>query len=378
MIVGLDARKLWDGGIGTYIRELLTQLAATPDGPELVGLIDPEDLGAVRWPGSVREIPVRASKYGLNEHWEVPRAAREAGVELLHEPHFTLPLGWSGRSVVTIHDLTHVRFAQFFRPGAALYARTMAGIAARRARVVMADSTYTKSEVIELLGIPEAKIRVVPLGVAASLSRPAPDAIASFVRSRGLPRDYLLYVGARKRHKNLELLLEALARIPAERRPPLVLSGGPLAPDSPLARLATQLGVGFSLTFAGDSRDDASLACLYAGAALYVHPALTEGFGLPPLEAMACGTPVLSSSGGSLPETVGEAAAVLPPSDPQRWAREIEGLLESESRRAELIRRGLARAREFTWARTASLTMGVYREAMAEKPSVKKVPRGTY
>ena len=363
MIVGLDARKLWDGGIGTYIRGLLQGLSALATPPSLVAMMDPRDLGAVHWSGTVREVPVRAGKYGLNEHWEVPAAARHAGVTLLHEPHYTLPLFWSGRSVVTIHDLTHVRFAHFFAPGAAFYARTMAGLAARRARAVMADSSYTKSELVELLRVPEAKIRVVALGV--DRSRPTAEAIETYVKSRALPRDYLLYVGARKRHKNLELLLEALARIPSERRPMLVLSGEPWAADSSLGRCAAQRGLGKSLAFAGESKDDAALSCLYAGAALYVHPALTEGFGLPPLEAMACGTPVLSSNGGSLPETVGDAAMILPPSDPERWAHEIEALLGDESRRAELTRRGLARAREFTWERTASQTLEVYRQAMA-------------
>ena len=360
MTLGLDARKLWDGGIGTYVRGLLGGLSALPNAPELLALLDPRDLGSVRWPGTVREAPVRAGKYGLSEHWVVPRAARRAGVTLLHEPHYTLPLGWSGPSVVTIHDLIHVRFARFFAPGAALYARAMASLAARRARAVIANSSHTKADLIELLGLPGTKIHVIPLGISAGLSRPAAERVDAFRRERSLPRDYVLYVGARKGHKNLGLLLEAMARVPAERRPALVLSGDPWPPDSPLGRLASGLQV--APVFAGDLRDDASLSCLYAGARLYAHPALTEGFGLPPLEAMACGTPVLSSNGGALAETVGDAAATLPPADPARWAREIEALLGDESRRAELSQRGLARAREFTWQQAAARTLNVYRE----------------
>ena len=365
MIVGMDARKLWDGGIGTYIRGLLGGLANSPSPPALVALLDPRDLGSVPWPGAIREIPVRAGKYGLGEHWEVPRVARAAGVELLHEPHYTLPWGWSGRSVVTIHDLTHVRFARFFAPGAALYARTVAGIAARRARVVIADSSHARSDLVELLGVPQEKVQVIPLGISRGLSPPSPEAIETLRSARGLPHDYVLYVGARKGHKNLELLLEAISRIPAEGRPPLVLSGDPLTADSALGRLAARLEMTSGLAYGGDLRDEASLACLYAGARLYVHPALTEGFGLPPLEAMACGTPVLSSNGGALAETVGDAAAVLPPRDPERWAREIEALLGDEARRAELISRGLAHAREFTWERAARRTLEVYERALA-------------
>jgi glycosyltransferase involved in cell wall biosynthesis len=363
MRIGIDARKLWDGGIGTYVRGLLRGLSALPNAPELLALLDPRDLGSVRWPGTIREVPVRAGKYGLSEHWEVPRAARRAGVTLLHEPHYTLPLGWSGPSVVTIHDLIHVRFARFFAPGAALYARTMASLAARRARAVIANSSHTKADLIELLGVPDSKVHVISLGISAGLSRPRHEAIEEFSRARSLPRDYVLYVGARKGHKNLELLLGAMARIPAERRPALVLSGDPWPQDSRLGRLASRLQV--APVFAGDLRDDASLSRLYAGARLYVHPALTEGFGLPPLEAMACGTPVLSSNGGALAETVGDAAATLPPADPERWAREIQALLGDESRRAELIQRGLARAREFTWQRAAAETLELYRAVVA-------------
>ena len=116
--------------------------------------------------------------------------------------------------------------------------------------------------------------------------------------------------------------------------------------------------------FAGDLRDDEALACLYSGARLYVHPALTEGFGLPPLEAMKCGTPVLCSGGGALPETVGDAAALLPPADPERWAAEIEALLGDEARRADLVRRGLARAATFTWDKAAARTLEVYEQAL--------------
>lgn len=366
MIVGLDARKLRDGGIGTYIRGLLGALAEAPRGHEFVALLDPADLGSVtRADGRVREVPVRAGKYGIGEHVVVPRAARRAGVELLHEPHYTLPLGWSGPAVVTIHDLIHLRFARFFPPGASLYTRAMAGLAVRRAQLVVTDSDDTRNDVIELLGARHADVRVVPLGVSPVFARCAPDEVAACLQARSLPTGYLLYVGARKPHKNLPLLFEALARIRAAERPPLVLSGAPWEAGDQLARLAGQLGLGRTVHFAGDLRDERTLACVYSGAALYVQPALTEGFGLPPLEAMACGTPVLSSNGGALPETVGDAAMLLQPVDPDAWAEAIEALLSDPARREVLVARGLKRAREFTWERTARSTLTIYEEAMA-------------
>src|SRR4029079_9012794 len=127
--IAIDARKLFDGGIGTYIRGVLGGCAAAPGAYAFTAVLAPGDEGRVRWPGLVREVRVRAGKYGLVEPLAVPAGARRAGAVLLHEPHYTLPLGWSGPAVVTIHDLIHLRFAQFYPPGAALYARTVAGLA---------------------------------------------------------------------------------------------------------------------------------------------------------------------------------------------------------------------------------------------------------
>lgn len=361
--VAMDARKLYDGGIGTYIRSLLAALAR--DGGEFVALVDPRDAGRERWPGAVREVRVSAGKYGLAEHWKVPAAARAAGATLLHAPHYTLPAFWSGPSVVTIHDLIHLRYPGFYPPGASVYARAMAGFAAARARVVIADSEFTRRDVIERLGAAESKVRVVHLAAPEGLSRPAPEAIEAFRAARGLPRDYVLYVGARKAHKNLDLLLRAFACMGPESRPPLVLSGAPWVADDPLARRAADLGLAGLVHFAGALDEPGALAALYAGAALYAHPALCEGFGLPPLEAMACGTPVLSSDGGSLPEVVADAAEVLPPASPEAWAAAIARLLGDTARRAELVARGTARVATFSWARAAAETRAAYETAMA-------------
>jgi glycosyltransferase involved in cell wall biosynthesis len=365
--VALDARKLFDGGIGSYIRGLLGALAAGSPGDEWTALVDPADLGTVRWPGAVRERAVRAGKYGLAEHVAVPAEARRAHAELLHAPHYTLPLGWAGPSVVTIHDLIHIRFARFHRPGAALYARAMAGLAARRARVVIVDSQSTRTDVIELLATPEAKVRVIPLGVSTGIRRVDAESAARFNAERALPAGHVLYVGARKRHKNLELLLRAWATMPAGERPPLVLSGPAWTAREPLAVLAGTLGVANSVRFAGELRDERELSCLYSGAALLVQPSLAEGFGLPPLEAMACGLPVLASDAGSLPEVLGDAAELLPPREPAAWAAAVLRLLSDSTARAQLVARGSKRVAGFTWERTAAATRAIYAEALSTR-----------
>ena len=367
MRVALDARKLHDGGIGTYIRGLLGTLRSSYRGDEWIALVDPADQTGMRdvYTGTVR--PVRAGKYGLMEHVVVPAEARRAGAELLHAPHYTLPLGWSGPSVVTIHDLIHIRFARFHPPGAALYARFMAGLAVRRARVVMADSEATKRDVIELLGAPEARIRVVPLGVDPVFSLKDAAYVENYREQRRLPDGYVLYVGARKGHKNLELLLRAWATMRTSERPPLVLSGIPWAADDPLAVLAQALGVAGVVRFSGKVTDERSLSLLYSGASLLVQPSLAEGFGLPPLEAMACGTPVLSSDAASLPEVLGDAAELLPPRDPAAQAAAVLRLLSDRAKRAEMTERGLKRAALFTWERTAAATYSIYEEALAKR-----------
>ncbi len=352
LVVAMDARKLWDGGIGTHIRGTLGALAAHRERLQM------------RWPGdAVREWPVRAAKYGVNEHWTVPAAARRAGASVLHEPHYTLPFGWRGPAVVTIHDLIHLRFPRFFRPGTSIYARALAGSACARARCVLVDSEATRQDVLELLNAPADKVRVVPLAVPEEIRRPPDNEIEAFRTAQRLPRGFVLYVGARKPHKNLGLVLEALAAMPPASRPLWVLAGPPWTPDHALARQATALGVAHRVGFCEVARDDRALSCLYAAADLYVQPSLAEGFGLPPLEAMACGTPVLSSNTTALPETVGAAAVLLPPEGAERWAAEITALLSDSTRRAEMARAGLARARSFSFARTADLTAQAYFEA---------------
>lgn len=364
MNIAWDARKLTDGGIGTYIRGVLGAMAASPDANELLALMAPNDLGRTHWPGAVREVPVRAGKYGLDEHWRVPAAARSAGATLLHAPHYTLPLGWSGPSVVTIHDLIHVRFAQFFAFGAGLYARTTAGLAARRARVVCADSEFTKHDIVEILGVAAEKILVTPLGVSEAFSPVSPEEAAAFRERMQLPDHYVLYVGARKRHKNLALLLQAWKCMPVAVRPPLVLGGAAWEPDDPLAREAVAAGVSSSVFFAPGLRSDADLRLLHGSAALYVQPSLSEGFGLPPIEAMACGTPVLSSDAGSLAEVLGDAARLLPPQGPEAWAQAVQELLSDATGRPARVARGLAHAATYRWEKTAALTRQAYARAV--------------
>lgn len=360
--VALDARKLHDGGIGTYIRELLAEYAKTPGADTCTALVEAEDVPRI--PAPVRTRIVSAGKYGLAEHWRVPDAARATGAQLLHAPHFTLPMGWTGPSVVTVHDLIHLKMARFYPPHVPVVARAMIGAAVSRARIVLADSQCTRDDLREVFGLADDRVRVVPLGVS-DVYAPASEAECRAYRvSRNLPEGYVLYVGARKGHKNLSLLLRAWAAMPGGDRPPLVLSGEPWRSDDPLAREAEDLRVLGSVRFSGRAHDDASGRMLYASAALYVQPAFYEGFGLPPVEAMACGTPVLSSDGGSLREVAGGGAELLSPDAHEPWAVRILALLGDGEARAAMRARGIEHAKQYRWEKTAAMTREAYREAL--------------
>ncbi|NOT34297.1 MAG: glycosyltransferase family 4 protein [Candidatus Eisenbacteria bacterium] len=365
MKVAIDARKLFDGGIGAYVRGLLGALATRREGHEFVALMPPELLGRVSWPNdTVIETPVTAGKYGFAEHFVVPRAATRAGARLLHAPHYTLPLLWTGPAVVTIHDLIHLRFPSFHPTGAATYARLMAGFAAKRAQLVIADSEYGRQEIVSLLGIEASKVRVIPLAPAAGLAPAGDEAVLAFRTERRLPPDYVLYVGARKRHKNLEVLMRAIAILARTERPPLVLSGSPWSAQDDLARLARVLGIEDTIAFAGPLQNDGELACLYSGARVYAQPSLAEGFGLPPLEAMACNVPVIASNVTAMPEVLGHAARLVPPDQPEAWAAALRDVLSNEWERTRMTLAGRTRAESFTWAKTAEQTMKAYEEAV--------------
>lgn len=367
MRVAIDARRLHDGGIGSYLRGLISGLAALPGKDEWTALVAPAHRGTMRWGGDVHEVTVRAGWDSMAEHFAVPRAASRVHAEVLHAPHGSLPLAWSGPSALTIHDLTLVRLPHLQRPGDGAIARVATAWSARRASVVITGSEASKHDIVELLGVPAAKIRVVPLGVSAVM-KPVPSVdIAVFRSDRQLPAQYVLYVGARKRHKNLDLLVRAWGAMRPVDRPPLVLSGLPWDDREPLAQLARRLGVEKSIRFSGELHDEVSLACLYSGAALVVQPSLAEGFGLPPLEALACGVAVLSSDAGSLPEVLGDCAVFLPPRDPEAWAEEVLDLLGDGTLRTTLGTRGRARAAMFTWARTAQMTRALYDQALGRK-----------
>src|SRR5581483_10057627 len=269
----------------------------------------------------------------------LPRLARDRQLDVLHCPTFRGPLGEPGCPlVVTVHDLAVLRHPETFNLWTRLYSRLCVSRVARAARLLIAVSEHTKRDVVELLGVPEERIRVVPNGVADAFT-PEGSAEAG---------DYVLAVGTIEPRKNLGRLAEATRRLGVELR----VVGAP-------GWGRVELGPGVRRL--GRVPDD-ELARLYRGARCLAYPSLYEGFGIPIVEAMASGTPVVTSGGGATEEISGGAAVLVDPLDPASIAAGIE---EASARREELVRAGLQRARDFGWDEVARRTAEVYRAAAA-------------
>ena len=332
MRIGIDARKIADFGIGTYIRGLLRGLVELGGGDEYVAFA-PERLAHLV-PAGVEHVAVDAPHYSLRELVVVGRAMDRARLDVAHAPHYVVPFT-AVPVAVTIHDLIHLRHRN---PLARLYARGMIGRAVRKSRGVLTVSEAVKRELVTEFGCRAEAVAVAPNGVDARFSPNGPR-----VTGR-----YFLFVGNDKPHKSVDLLVEAFERARIADAA-LVLAGATFARFEGRATLARFVG-------------DDELPALMRGAMALVMPSREEGFGLPALEAMACGTAVITSDAAALVETTGDAALHVAP-HAGALADAMARVANDEALRRALALRGVARASQFTWSRCASLTREVYHRA---------------
>ena len=292
-------------------------------------------------------------------------ACRRERVDIAHVPYFASPFFSPTRTVVTIHDLIPLLLPAY--RGSLLvraYTRLVAA-GARRADAIIADSECSRRDIVRYLGIDAARVRVVYLAADARY-RPVDD---TAVRARyALPEKYLLYLGGFDQRKNVRVIIEAFARLPPFHAHGyrLVLAGVRLGEDSAFfpspQRIARQVGLPDEAIRYIGWVDEEDKPALYSGAAAFLFPSLYEGFGLPPLEAMACGAPVICSNASSLPEVVGDAALQIDPHDASAWADAIRAVLTDDTRRATMRERGIAQSKEFSWDRAADETLAVYQQ----------------
>ncbi|HLG53754.1 MAG TPA: glycosyltransferase family 1 protein [Vicinamibacterales bacterium] len=365
MRVAIDARKLHDFGIGTYIRNLLRQLARIDHDTEYVLLCGEGDLGVAAQLGpNFRAVLEPSPNYSIREQIHVPWVLRRERPDLYHAPHYVLPAGVRCRSVVTIHDCIHLMFPQYLPSRVAYaYARAQMWAAARRSDCILTVSDASKRDILNLFNVPPEKIVVIYNAIDAHFSVTPPEEAVARVRERyQLDHKFVLYVGNIKPHKNLVRLIEAFAEL---RRGDLedlklLIIGDEISKLPALRRAVHRHKLHKHVRFLGYLPDD-QLAVLYRLASVFVFPSLYEGFGLPPLEAMASGTPVVTSNVSSLPEVVGDAAVLVDPYDVDSIVDGLRQVLTDPARAAEMRRRGLDRAREFSWERSVAKTLAVYR-----------------
>lgn len=357
----LDARKLRDFGIGTYVRGLLGAAAARGE-HDLVAIARPGDEGLL--PRGVEPIACGAAEYSLSEPFAVRRALGRARFDVFHAPHYVVPAFAPRATVVTIHDLIHLKRSEHATAAKRLYATTMLRRALRAARVVLTVSESVRGDLAGFAPAHAAKVRVVPNGVEGRFLEPVPAGEVERVRrSAGLHAPFVLFLGNDKPHKNLDGLLSAFARVAATGLPHrLVLAGGAEGRRLVRRAAAESAGVADRLVDLGVVAE-ADVAPLLAGASALAMPSFLEGFGLPVLEAEAVGTPVVCSRRGGLPEAGGDAALYADPDDAGAMADALVRVLTDASLAARLSESGRARARSFTWGAAYEKVALAWRDA---------------
>jgi len=284
-------------------------------------------------------------------------------VDVFHSPDYVLPPVRHGKAVVTVHDLSFLRYPEGAEPKLRRYLSNAVPRAASRADLVLADSENTRNDIIELLGTSPDKVEVLYPGVDGSFRPVQDDGLLARARAvYGLDFPFILTVGTLEPRKNHVLLLDAYAALREVPDVPhkLVIAGRKGWLCEGVFRRVEELSLEEDIIFLGFVSDE-DLPALYRLADVFVFPSLYEGFGLPPLEAMACATPVIASDTSSLPEVVDDAGLLVRPDDPAVLADTIRRVLNDRGLREDLVRRGVSQARKFTWQRTGDRLLRLYR-----------------
>jgi glycosyltransferase involved in cell wall biosynthesis len=355
-------------GVSRYIYNLLTHvLREDPEGDYTVFL---NSRCALSLSCNQRVSRLPTHRPWARIFWEQflqPRELVAENVALLHSPVNVQPLFLPCRGVVTVTDLSFMVFPESFRTFQRFYQRLFTRLSVRRASRVIAISASTARDVTHFFGVPAGRICVTLPGVDAAC-QPIHDKsrLADFRRLHGLPERFILFVGTLEPRKNLLTLLQAYAEFRRQTRSDykLVLGGGVGWLHRPILAAVEELRLQGDVIFPGFIPDD-ELPLWYNTADVFVYPSLYEGFGLPPLEAMACGTPVIVSNVSSLPEVVGDAAVLVDPHEPDEWAAALAALCRDSNLQAALASRGLERAQEFSWTRMARETIQVYGDVLS-------------
>lgn len=363
-----------EAGIGRYTRDLIRAAVSLDSAHEFV-LLGPYGAQPPSWLTGyprVRWTTLPAPSRAMGALWHrlkfpAPAEWITGPVDLFHAPDYLAPPCRQARQVITVHDLSFLRHPEYADPALARFLSSTVPGAVRRAALVLADSEFTRSELLSLLNLPPSRVAVVYGGVGPEFHPPGDsDGTAAVARRYDLEAGYVLFVGRIEPRKNIGTLLKAYRLLVDQKDEAgtLVIAGGRGWLYEPIFRLADELRLAEHVRFLGHVPDP-DLPALMSGASVFVFPSYYEGFGLPPLEAMACGTPVVAGDAGSLPEVLGDAALMVPPEDVGALAAAIRRAQTDKSLRDQLRARGLDRAARFTWDAAAKQLLDAYEQAAA-------------
>jgi alpha-1,3-rhamnosyl/mannosyltransferase len=369
MRVLIDARTASDHfpGIGRYVVNLSRALAHLAPEAEFQLLVESSSgAGHLALPGLPQAV-CSSSPFGLRQQWQVRGRLRRIGADVYHSPYYLMPY-WPGvAAVLTCHDVIPLLYPEYFRLEQRLIFRLACWLALRRARKVICVSRATQADLIHCFHLPERRCVVIPEAADSQFTPRPPEEISAARRAYSLPPAYVLYLGSNKPHKNLVNLVAAWQGVIGRRAQfeggladvKLVVAGqwDRRYPES--RRLAEQAGLQDEVLFVGPVAEK-DLPAVYSGATLFVFPSFYEGFGLPVLEAMACGVPVTCARAGGLPEVAGEGACLFDPTQVSAITDALVGLLANPEQRAGLQERGWRQAARFSWDRAAQATLEVY------------------
>lgn len=375
MRIGIDYTPATEegAGIGRFTHELVAALVAEDETNEYV-LMAPRNAAPPDWLASsrgARWAPLPMSAHMAAVLWQrlrlpAPVEWFTGPIDLFHATDYVLPPLRSAKGLVTIHDLSFLRYPEYADPHLVHYLAEAVPRAVTRATLVLTDSEATREDVVTYLHLPPEKVSVVYGGVSEAFRPIQEQEALEETRDRyALPPEYLLSIGRLEPRKNLPGLLRAYRMLldRGQTSLPLAIGGGKGWGYEPIFQAVEDLELKDSVRFLGYVQEQ-DLPPLLSGAATFVYPSFYEGFGLPPLEAMACGTPVVASNSSCLPEVLGDAALLVPPDETEALAEAIALLLSDEALRRDLRERGLERARRFSWTAAARQLLAAYGQAM--------------